>query len=84
MRRPSTDEVRDEECFSYWRAAVSDGLIGIIAEHNKNHESLFKANSRRADLGGAPTTVKAASAGRTIPTSRSASARLIHEAEGLR
>jgi AraC-like DNA-binding protein len=39
----STDEVGEGERFSYWCAAVSEGLIGIIAERNKDQESPFKA-----------------------------------------
>jgi hypothetical protein len=37
----STDGVPEVEHFSYWRAAVSDGLIGVHVESNKPQESPF-------------------------------------------
>ncbi len=37
----STDDIPEAERFAYWREAVSDGLIGVSGERDKDKETPF-------------------------------------------
>jgi AraC-like DNA-binding protein len=67
MRRMilSTDDVPEADRFSYWRAAASEGLVGVSIERNKSQETPFQARLN-ASIGASLTRVRARSDGHPV------------------